>query len=703
MTQISDGPIRVISESLAQLHCTGHSGVSFSQSDRETALQVAFQLFGEYNLKLSESIAPGELMSAVCNLYDACWSGLCAVHELGAWGSAASGGGGGAGQQRELQESIAKCIIGGLRSEEAAAKKRAALSWWREGVLRSIAKRGQGPVGQPELPAAEQHTAQEGVLKVHEAARMHRMLVKVQATMLKIEREAHLEVLALLIEWGLTAFAKEALHDAGEFLTQDLLNHTLHVAILHDRWEIVTHLFGLGASLSLYESKRPELAAKADHRLDPLPARSVWKELLQHAMALGDGHEERSLIAFMTSVGALQKQPEQVPPREEISEDDALKALDLVYQKLLFANEDGGQQRAYFVSRRDGSRLEPDYILFMCMLISNRRELARVFFNRLATQNTAILLPHSLLASMLCKNLSAKVGSSSHHLKNDLEKIAVEYEEFAAKVLSIAYSRNEKGAINALEKPLKQYPKWTCIDVIMKAKCRKVIETCPDMCIAAVNRRFTGGGDIAAAIARLNQGFAKTLTFDDAKTRYGPKLGGRAPWKRLAICFTIDSMRIMHYLFNIFPSALMMLWAPITAVLNYNLFGNLFLSGFAVIEEFLPMLDMLPTTTLAWFYLGQAETTKDENSDLEELQERPYAPMDDFILEVMVHCLNSYVMTVFILMAPSPLTFAMEVAILLLLIGDVVADVIFAGIEEDAVNIFKCIKQGWQELFEDNG
>ena len=77
--------------------------------------------------------------------------------------------------------------------------------------------------------------------------------------------------------------------------------------------------------------------------------------------------------------------------------------------------------------------------------------------------------------------------------------------------------------------------------------------------------------------------------------------------------------------------------------------------------------------------------------------------MDDFILEVMVHCLNSYVMTVFILMAPSPLTFAMEVAILLLLIGDVVADVIFAGIEEDAVNIFKCIKQGWQELFEDNG
>ena len=199
----------------------------------------------------------------------------------------------------------------------------------------------------------------------------------------------------------------------------------------------------------------------------------------------------------------------------------------------------------------------------------------------------------------------------------------------------------------------------------------------------------------------------KTITSDysDCSPSLGPKFGRSiSPWKKLAICLFIDGIRILHYLFNFIPNAEMMMWAPITAILNYNLFGNLLLSSFAVIEEFLPLLDMLPTATLAWFYLGHETEGKDQNNhdDLEEVKDRQYVPLDDFILEVLVHCLNSYLMTVFILMAPSPLTFVMEVVILLLLVGDVMADIIFAGIEDNTESITEGIKNGLKEIFEDH-
>ena len=119
------------------------------------------------------------------------------------------------------------------------------------------------------------------------------------------------------------------------------------------------------------------------------------------------------------------------------------------------------------------------------------------------------------------------------------------------------------------------------------------------------------------------------------------------------------------------------------------------------------MLDMLPTTTLAWFYLDQGtkgnERDRNYYDDLEELKDRPYVPLDDFIFEVLVHCLISYVMTVFILMAPSPLTFVMEVIILLLLIGNVVADIVFAVIEDDAESVTQSIKNGLRTIFNNSG
>ena len=530
------------------------------------------------------------------------------------------------------------------------------------------------------------------------------MQVQMQVTLLRVERDAHRRVLGLLVEWGLTGLAKEALADAEGFLTQDFLDGSLHLAVLHNRWEIVEHLLGLGASLNLYESGQSVRPLRAG-RLEPLPAPPVWRELLQHRAAFGD--EERSLLGFATGVGVLEKH-EALLSLGFADDEAALRLLDRIYLNLIrtaSGSHGGHQSVGYFTHRRDGSRLEPDYTLFMCMLLMNRPEMARVFFRRLSNQNVSVLLPDSLVACMVCRNLSARVGSSSHHLRSDLERIALEYETFAASILSVAYAHNEKATLAAMEKPLKQYSKWTLLDVVIRAECREVIQQCPDMCIAAVNRRFTGGGNLSEAVARLNQSLVKTCTLDDSLTSSWPKLQQLDPWTKLVICGSMDTMRSLHYLYNVLPSAVIMLWAPISAVLNYNLFGNLFLSGFAIVSEFLPMLDILPTATLAWFCLGQTKSKggDDDCDDLVELQERPYIPMDDFILEVMVHCLNSYIMTVFILMAPSPLTFVLEVIILLLLIGDVVADIVFAGIEEETKSILDGIKKGLQGIYDETG
>ena len=646
-------------------------------------LRVGFLLFGEYHLGFNERAAVGDVMRAVCNLYDSCASGLCAVHRLG---QAPRGGAEGGVVQGRLQESMAKCIIGGLKEEELLAKKRTVFGWWVEST-----KRGEDAVkGQT-----------GGIFRVQDAARLQRMLCRVQAAMLRIERSALLDVMALLIEWGLTSLAMEVLQGAGDFLAHDVLNVLLHMAILHNRWAIVSHLLDLGAAPDMYEdnlSTRTSTHIPDRHKLDPLPPRSAWKELLEHETAFGDGHDDRSLISLMVSVGALQLNGHR---QVEIKDDtDALKALDKFYQYLTGTYEE--HCTSSFMFRQDGSRLEADYNLFMCMLVMNRPEMARVFFVRLSGKVTALLLPYSLIACMVCRNLGARVGARSHHLTNDLENTAIKYEEFASNVLRTAYTHNEKGAIVALEKPLKQYSKWTSLDLVMKAECRIVVENSPEMCVSAVNQRFTGGGDVADAIARLNQGLMKTFNPSPKSSGlfFGSNLGSIAPWKKLVLCLAIDMIRIFHYLFDIFPSALMMLWAPISAVLNYNLFGNLFLSGFAVVEEFLPMLDILPTATLAWFYLGQ-ESHKELDAD--EFQERPYVPMDDFILEVLVHCLNSYIMTVFILMAPSPLTFALEVFVLMLLIGDVVADIVFAGIEDENTRLWDGLKKGCEELYGDPG
>ena len=41
-------------------------------------------------------------------------------------------------------------------------------------------------------------------------------------------------------------------------------------------------------------------------------------------------------------------------------------------------------------------------------------------------------------------------------------------------------------------------------------------------------------------------------------------------------------------------------WAPLSALLVFQLYGNSLLSGVALIEELLPFTDIFPTATVGW-------------------------------------------------------------------------------------------------------
>ena len=41
-------------------------------------------------------------------------------------------------------------------------------------------------------------------------------------------------------------------------------------------------------------------------------------------------------------------------------------------------------------------------------------------------------------------------------------------------------------------------------------------------------------------------------------------------------------------------------WAPLSALLVFQLYGNSLLSGVALVEELLPFTDIFPTATVGW-------------------------------------------------------------------------------------------------------
>ncbi len=76
------------------------------------------------------------------------------------------------------------------------------------------------------------------------------------------------------------------------------------------------------------------------------------------------------------------------------------------------------------------------------------------------------------------------------------------------------------------------------------------------------------------------------------------------PLPPLALCLLMDMLGCASYAIPFFGELFDLVWAPISALIYWRLFGGvkgLFGGAFNFIEELLPGLDIIPTFTITWF------------------------------------------------------------------------------------------------------
>ena len=74
----------------------------------------------------------------------------------------------------------------------------------------------------------------------------------------------------------------------------------------------------------------------------------------------------------------------------------------------------------------------------------------------------------------------------------------------------------------------------------------------------------------------------------------------RDKWWKLIISIVLDLIGLISFLIPVLAELIDVVWAPISALLIFQLYGSSLLSGIAVIEESLPFTDIIPTATIGW-------------------------------------------------------------------------------------------------------
>ncbi len=85
------------------------------------------------------------------------------------------------------------------------------------------------------------------------------------------------------------------------------------------------------------------------------------------------------------------------------------------------------------------------------------------------------------------------------------------------------------------------------------------------------------------------------------------------PLPPLALCILLDAIGCASYLLPFLGEFIDVIWAPISGIIYYRLFGGvkgLFGGVFSFLEELLPGFDIIPTFTITWF-LQQQKRSKD--------------------------------------------------------------------------------------------
>ena len=90
----------------------------------------------------------------------------------------------------------------------------------------------------------------------------------------------------------------------------------------------------------------------------------------------------------------------------------------------------------------------------------------------------------------------------------------------------------------------------------------------------------------------------------------------------LSICIIMDLIGCMSYVVPFFGEFIDIVWAPLSGLVFYALFGRRFglLGGtFSFIEELLPGMDFIPTFTIAWF-MRKKEIERDASKKLKVIR-----------------------------------------------------------------------------------
>jgi len=94
-----------------------------------------------------------------------------------------------------------------------------------------------------------------------------------------------------------------------------------------------------------------------------------------------------------------------------------------------------------------------------------------------------------------------------------------------------------------------------------------------------------GGSGVANAVQKVGE-YVITMSQDK--------------WWKLFFSIIIDFIGILSYIVPVLAEVLDVFWAPISALLIFQLYGNALLTGVAFIEEALPFTDITPTATIGW-------------------------------------------------------------------------------------------------------
>jgi hypothetical protein len=288
----------------------------------------------------------------------------------------------------------------------------------------------------------------------------------------------HDEVL-LLVQWDRLRMLQDLLETARENglqLGRELLDDALHSALVLGRCVAAELLFDGGAETTLYhyisandiEGKRSNEIVGADGlagKTTVAKPRQPWAELLKSIAS------DRTRAPYLCRLIADKKFTE---------DSEAKLILKQIYSDVL--------QLEY-----DDERTSTDFCLFMLMLLANRQDMAQLFWRREGQERPASSLHTAILACVLSRNLSR--GMERGTALDSLLQTAAWFEGAAVRILTRVNHESVELALQWIvdsNRAINFAKRVAVIDLVVMGRCEELIQECSDLCIDAVQIKFSG-------------------------------------------------------------------------------------------------------------------------------------------------------------------------------------------------------------------